>query len=65
MTWLAKLGLAAKVVLDAAGPFLMSFLKLLIGQKKQEVEAGNGIEVVDAPRKRETAHKGALKRLKR
>ena len=63
--WLTKIGLVVKAVLDATEPFLMSFLKLLIGQKQQEVEAGNGIEVVDASKKRETAHKGALKRLKR
>ncbi|MEE9905557.1 MAG: hypothetical protein K4305_09065 [Chlorobium sp.] len=65
MTWLAKLGLAVKVALDAAGPFLMSILKLLIGQKQRDAEAEHGVEVVDAPKKHETAHQGALKRLKR
>jgi hypothetical protein len=65
MTWLAKFGLAVKVALDAAGPFILSILKLLVGQKQQEAEAGRGVEVVDAPKKRATAHQGALKRLTR
>lgn len=65
MTWLAKIGLVVKAMLDAAGPFILSGLKLLVGIKQQESEVEHGVEVVDAPEKRNKAHQGALKRLKR
>lgn len=63
--WVAKIGLVVKSVLDATGPFLLSFLKMLVGIKQQEVEVEHGVDVVDAPEKRNKAHQGALKRLKR